>query len=135
MPLESLPMGGGALDAGGGMLCMLELVGGAGGVALGSGGGGGVGGMFDWGEPAGGGGIGVVGGAGLLGSDGGAGGVGGVGTSCAISAPDASRDPATRADSHGLRNFIIDTPCQNAGARAWNNRWGRRASGTLTNDL
>lgn len=130
-------MGGGALDAGGGMVCIPELVGGAGGVVLGSGGGGGVGGMFDCGEPAGGGGIGAVGGggAGVPGSDGGGGGVGGVGTSCAIRTPEASKEPATRADSHGLRNFIVDTPCQNAGRGLRTIDGPATLSGTLANDL
>jgi hypothetical protein len=118
MPPWSLPIGGGALEAGGGMDCMPELVGGAGGVSAGFGGGGGVGGMFDCGEPAGGGGIGVVGGGGgavSVGFDGGVGGLGGAGTSCASRAPQNSSDPAARADSNGLRDFIGGTPCQNAG--------------------
>jgi len=110
----SLPIGGGALEAGGGIVCMPELPGGAGGVDAGFGGGGGVGGMFDCGEPGGDGGIGVVGGGGgavLVGFEGG---LGGFGTSCASRAPDSSREPAARAVSIGLRDFISGTPCQNA---------------------
>jgi hypothetical protein len=95
-----------------------EPAGGDGGVSAGFGGGGGVGGMFDCGEPGGGGGIGVVGGGGgavSVGFEGEVGGLGGVGTSCASRAPEISSEPAARADSSGLREFISRTPCQNAG--------------------
>lgn len=106
---------------------MPELLGGAGGVSGALGGGGGVGGMFDCGEA---GGIGAVGGGVSVGLEGGVG-----GWFCASKAPDTSSEPAARADNKGLRGFIIDTPCQNAGARIQANRWGCRASSTLANDL
>jgi len=96
---------------------MPELLAGAGGVSAGFGGGGGVGGMVDCGAPGGAGGIGVAGGGGgdiSVGFDGGA---GGVGWFCASNAPETSNEPAARAVSNGLRDFIVDTPCQNAGAR------------------
>src|SRR5574337_1312543 len=51
-------------------------------------------------------------------SVGGGGGVCGGMSCCAIRLPANSRVPAARALNNGLRDFIIDTPCQN-------DRWGR----------
>jgi hypothetical protein len=136
MPLASLPIGcpgGGALVAGGGIVCMPALPEGAGTVSAGFGGVGGVGGMVDCGVPGGDGGIGVVGEGGVV-SVGFAGGAGGTGWFCASRAPETSSEPAARADSNGLRDFIIDTPCQN-GARVQAIDGAAALPGTLTNDL
>jgi len=47
---------------------------------------------------------------------GGGGGAGGVGGFCASSEPVNSNDPAAMKGSNGLRDFMIDTPCQNEGS-------------------
>jgi hypothetical protein len=46
---------------------------------------------------------------------GGGGGAGGIGAFCASSEPANSNDPAAMKGSNGLRDFMIDTPCQNEG--------------------
>jgi hypothetical protein len=59
------------------------------------------------------GGTGAGGGTGGMLAGGGGGGAGGGGGFCASSEPVNSNDPAATKDSHGLRDFMIDTPCQN----------------------
>jgi hypothetical protein len=63
-------------------------------------------------------GIGVDGGIGVDAAE--AGGVAG-GTSCAISVPTNINAPVASADNSGLRDFIINSPCQNAavGSCGW----------------
>jgi hypothetical protein len=46
---------------------------------------------------------------------GGGGGAGGMGGFCASSEPANNNDPAAMKGSNGLRDFMIDTPCQNEG--------------------
>jgi hypothetical protein len=62
------------------------------------------------------GGIGAGGGTGGMLAGGGGGGAGGIGGFCASSEPVSSNDPTAMKGSNGLRDFMIDTPCQNEGS-------------------
>lgn len=86
---------------------MAPSAGGGGGGAAGSAG------MADCGVAGGAGATGVSGGAGGIGAELAGGGGGGGGTSWAIRLPANNSVPAARAVNSGLRDFIIDTPCQN----------------------
>jgi hypothetical protein len=62
------------------------------------------------------GGTGAGGGTGGIGVAPAGGGGGGVGAVCASNEPANSNDPAAMKGSNGLRDFMIDTPCQNEGS-------------------